>query len=112
MCRAAPRARARVCDLWRRGDMCGSLSVRLKSRGNGRRRAAALAITAARRCQRRRALVRMRGVAWEAGVKCVGGAVCAWQVFAGNPSKEGIVWPHVCEIALVGALGMRRKRAG
>ena len=34
--------------------------------------------------------------------------MCKGQVFAGNPSKEGIVWPHVCEIALVGALGMLR----
>ena len=34
--------------------------------------------------------------------------MCDEQVFAGNPSKEGIVWPHVCEIALVGALGMLR----
>ena len=30
------------------------------------------------------------------------------QTFVGNPSAEGIVWPRICEIALVGALGCGR----
>ena len=35
---------------------------------------------------------------------------CAWQVdgYAGDPDNEGVVWPRIAEISLLGALGCGR----